>query len=184
MYRSKNMNLLAVYRAEWTIQPMVTPDQCARQRKGRYGSTVPALISWLATNSPCPGSFLVENFRYRRLALGGYGVSVGFQATQDTTLTHLDLGAMGEYVILALSSHVIQCGYRVFQLRSRIVQGVLTLARQLVFVSVETGQESSFALGDLAAVLLDFDRAALLHIAHDVLGGGVASKSEKSRYGQ
>ena len=102
--------------------------KCPAQRKGRYGSTVPAWISWQATDSPDPGSFLFENFSYRRLALGGYGVSVGFQATQDTTFTHLDLGAMGEYVILALSSHVIQCRYRVFQLCRCVVKRVPTLA--------------------------------------------------------
>jgi hypothetical protein len=79
----------------------------------------------------------------------------------DPALTHLDFSAMGEYVILALSSHVIQCRYRAFQLCGCIVQGVLTLAGQLVFVRVETGQESSFALGDLAAVFFDFDSTTL-----------------------
>jgi hypothetical protein len=158
--------------------------KCPAQRKGRYGSTVPALISWQATDSPGPGPFLFENFSYRRLALGGYGVSVGFQATQDTTFTQLDFGAMGEYVILALSSYVIERRDGMFQLCGRIVQDVLTLAGQLVFVCVETGQESSFALGDLAAVFLDFDSAAFLHVTYDVLGRDVACKSEKSRYGQ
>jgi len=99
-----------------------------------------------------------------------HGFRVGIQAFKDPAFTKLDFGAVGLDVILALPGNVVKSRDCVLQLCGCIVQGILALAGQLVFVGVETGQQPAFSLGDLAAITYDFSFAALLNSAHDVFG--------------
>jgi hypothetical protein len=143
-----------------TSAPLLSPPNIVRRT--RYCGCIPAgttdrrlvvdVQSGLPHDKHMPVLFLVRNgLRYRFFAALTYRFFIGLQASEDFAVTHFDITAKRFYVCSAGLREVRDRHGQLLEQRCCLVEGIVALTRNLVFIGRHAMQYATFARRYLAA---------------------------------